>query len=154
MILKVFSNLYDSVILWETEPKGTNKGEGKAIGKRWAGACSKRLPRSCSQQLEEPPWPCWSWAPAAPVAWGAATELGVTTPVGEANPWGAETEGFGVNPELCHLMVTAAKAAFNLRISNEPFLVCESEIQQSTSPHWLLYHLGQEVVIDSLQELP
>ncbi|KAK4806246.1 hypothetical protein QYF61_013390 [Mycteria americana] len=58
------------------------------------------------------------------------------------------------DPELHHLMVTAAKAAFDLHIPNEPLLVGEQEVQQSTSPHWLLCHLGEEVVIDALQELP
>ena len=35
-------------------------------------------------------------------------------------------------------MVTAAKAAFDLHIPNEPLLVGEYEVQQSTSPRWLL----------------
>ncbi|KAK4807231.1 LOW QUALITY PROTEIN: hypothetical protein QYF61_024351 [Mycteria americana] len=55
------------------------------------------------------------------------------------------------DPELHHLMVTAAKAAFDLHISNEPFLFCEYGVQQSTSPWSLLCHLDQEAVVDALQ---
>ncbi|PKU43982.1 hypothetical protein llap_5701 [Limosa lapponica baueri] len=58
------------------------------------------------------------------------------------------------NSELHHLMVTAAKAAFDLHIPSEPLLFGEYEIQQSTSPHWFLYHLEEEAIINALQELP
>lgn len=57
-------------------------------------------------------------------------------------------------PELHPLTVTAAKAAFDLRIPNKPLLVGRSEVQQSTSPRWPLYRLGEEVVADALQEPP
>ncbi|KAK4807192.1 hypothetical protein QYF61_024312 [Mycteria americana] len=59
-----------------------------------------------------------------------------------------------VDPELHHLMVTAAKAAFDLHIPDEPLLVGEYEVQQTPSPRQLLYHLGQEVVVDAVQEPP
>ena len=39
-------------------------------------------------------------------------------------------------------MVTAAKAAFDLHTLNKPVLVSEYEIQQSTSPHGVLWCLG------------
>lgn len=50
--------------------------------------------------------------------------------------------------ELHHLMETVAKAtvAFNIHNFSQPYPVCNYEVQQSTS-HWLLCHLGQEVVI-------
>lgn len=48
----------------------------------------------------------------------------------------------------------AAKTAFNLHIPNKPFLFREYAVQQNTSPHWLPYHLGEAVVISTLQEPP
>lgn len=56
--------------------------------------------------------------------------------------------------ELQHLMYTAAKAAFDLNITDKALAVGEYEVQWSTSLHWLIYHLEEEVVINSLQELP
>lgn len=53
------------------------------------------------------------------------------------------------DPEQHYLTVTAAKAVFDLYIPNQTFLSYEYVVQQSTSP-WLLYHLGQEAVIDGL----
>jgi len=58
------------------------------------------------------------------------------------------------NPELSYLMLPAARTAFYLRIPSKTLLVDENDIQQSTSPHWLLCHMGEEVVIDVSQELP
>ncbi|GAB0209337.1 hypothetical protein GRJ2_003399400 [Grus japonensis] len=52
---------------------------------------------------------------------------------GPVDPWREEPMP-EQDPELYHLMVTAAKAAFDLHIYNELFLVCEYEVQQSTSP--------------------
>ncbi|KAK4828649.1 hypothetical protein QYF61_000297 [Mycteria americana] len=52
-------------------------------------------------------------------------------------------------PELHHLMVTAAKAAFDLHIPSEPIVVGEYEIQQSTPSHWLFYHLEEEVIANA-----
>lgn len=54
--------------------------------------------------------------------------------------------------ELQHFMVTAAKAATDLHIPNEPCIAGENKAQQSTSPHWLLYCLGKEVGINAFQE--
>ena len=51
-------------------------------------------------------------------------------------------------------MVTAVKAAFDLHIPSESLLVGEYEVEQSTCPHWFLYHLGQAVVTGALQEPP
>lgn len=48
-------------------------------------------------------------------------------------------------------MGTSAKVSFYFHILNE-CLVGEHEIQQNTSPQWLLYHLSDEFVIDTLQE--
>ena len=56
--------------------------------------------------------------------------------------------------ELYHFMVTAAKAALGLHIPHQPLLAGENKVQHSTSPHWLLYHLEKEVIINALQELP
>lgn len=36
---------------------------------------------------------------------------------------------------------------------SHPFFVCECKVQQSTFPHYLLYHLYKEVVINALQIL-
>ena len=58
------------------------------------------------------------------------------------------------DPELHHLIVTAAKAAPSLHILNQSFFVCQYRVQQHTSPCWLLQHLCQEVIINSLQEPP
>ena len=58
------------------------------------------------------------------------------------------------DPELHHLMVTAAKATFDLHIPNEPLLVGEYKVQQSTSPSWLLYDLAEGVITNALQEPP
>ena len=51
-------------------------------------------------------------------------------------------------------MVTAAKAALELHTPHQPLLVGENEVQHSTSPHWLLYHLEKEVIINAFQETP
>ena len=56
--------------------------------------------------------------------------------------------------ELHHFMVTAAKAALELRIPHQPFLVGENKVQCSTSPRWLLHHLENEVIINTFQEPP
>lgn len=45
------------------------------------------------------------------------------------------------------LMVTAAKVAPRLLITHQYFIICKYQVQQSTSPHHLLDHLCQEVVI-------
>ncbi|GAB0184060.1 hypothetical protein GRJ2_000871300 [Grus japonensis] len=58
------------------------------------------------------------------------------------------------DPELQHLMVTAAKAAFDLHVLSELLLAVEYEVQQSTTPHWLLYQLEEKVIINALQESP
>lgn len=58
------------------------------------------------------------------------------------------------DPELCYLMVATAKAAFDPHIPHELLLVCKHKVQQSTSPYWLLCHLDQEVVTDTLKESP
>lgn len=50
-------------------------------------------------------------------------------------------------------MVTAAKAAFDYR-PNKALLVGECQVQQITSSCWLLYYLGQVVVIYVHQESP
>ena len=55
------------------------------------------------------------------------------------------------DPELHHLTVTITKVPFDLHILSEAFLICEYEVQQSTSPHWLLFHLCQEIIINALQ---
>lgn len=55
-------------------------------------------------------------------------------------------------PELQHLVVTAAKAAFDLHIPSDPLLDAEYEVQQSTSL-WPLCHKGQEAV-SALQKPP
>jgi len=52
------------------------------------------------------------------------------------------------DPELHHLMVTAGQAAFGVHSPSE------DKVQQRTSPHWLLYYLGQEVLTDALQDSP
>jgi len=49
-------------------------------------------------------------------------------------------------------MVSSAKTDFGLHIPNETLLVGMYEVPQSTSPHWLLCHLEEELVIDALQE--
>ena len=46
------------------------------------------------------------------------------------------------------------KAAFDLHIHNEPLLVDEYEVQQSSPPRWLLCHLEEEFMISALQEPP
>ncbi|KAK4832092.1 hypothetical protein QYF61_020707 [Mycteria americana] len=56
--------------------------------------------------------------------------------------------------ELHHFMVTAAKAALELHIAHQPLLVGENKVQHSTSPHWLLYHLEKEVIINTFQAPP
>lgn len=55
----------------------------------------------------------------------------------------------GGTSELCYLMVTAAKAAFDFPIPNKSLLVGEYDIQQITSP--LCLHLDEKVP-DALQE--
>ena len=55
------------------------------------------------------------------------------------------------DPELHYLLVTAAKAVFDLHIPIEPLLVGEYELQQSFSSHWLLCRLEEEVIINALQ---
>lgn len=57
-------------------------------------------------------------------------------------------------PALQHLIITAGKTAFNLHSPSESLLAGEYEVQQSTSPHWLLYELEDEVIINALQEPP
>lgn len=75
---------------WEIASEGTHKGEGKATGKRWATACSKPLPWRSSPG-------CIAARPQPPQLPGEQPGgLGVTAPVGEHDPSGAETEGFGV----------------------------------------------------------
>lgn len=49
-------------------------------------------------------------------------------------------------------MVTAFKTTFGLYIPKELFLVDKYVVQQSISPCWFLYHLGQKAVIDAVQE--
>lgn len=51
-------------------------------------------------------------------------------------------------------MVTTAKAAFDLCIPNKHLLVDEKEVQHSSSPHCLHYHLEKEVIINAFQEPP
>lgn len=51
-------------------------------------------------------------------------------------------------------MLIATKVTFDLHIPNEPFIVAEFEVQLSTPPCWLLCHVAEEVVIESLQEPP
>jgi len=50
-------------------------------------------------------------------------------------------------------MVTAGKVTFDLHILKESFLVCEREVQQSSSPCCLLGCFCLEVVMNALQEL-
>lgn len=45
------------------------------------------------------------------------------------------------DPEHYHLVITTSDAALELHIPNEPLLVCDYEVQKSTSPWWLLCHL-------------
>ena len=42
------------------------------------------------------------------------------------------------DPEVQHLIVTAAQAAFDFHIPNKPLTVDAYEVQQNISPHWLL----------------
>lgn len=74
---------------------------------------------------------------------------------GEAKVCSAELRGHDLafsltpnshDPELQDLMAGASKAAFGLRIFNEPFVVDEYVVQQSTSSCWFLYHLGQKII--------
>jgi len=51
------------------------------------------------------------------------------------------------SPELCHLMVTVAKAAPSLHISGQFFLVCKHHVQQSVLYLQILDHPCQEVII-------
>lgn len=51
-------------------------------------------------------------------------------------------------------MVTVAKTAPNLHISNQTFLVSQYKVQQHTIPHWLLHHLYQKVIVNAFQEPP
>lgn len=51
-------------------------------------------------------------------------------------------------------MLIATKVTFDLTIPNEPFIAAGFEAQLSTSPCWFLCHLGEEIVIDTLQEPP
>lgn len=69
--------------------------------------------------------------------------------------------GFGLCPavssqdtELDHLLVTTVKATFDSHILRGPSLLYKREVQQSTSPYWLLYHLGLDGLINDLQEPP
>lgn len=36
-------------------------------------------------------------------------------------------------------------------IPNQPLLVSKSKVHQHNSPHWLLHHLHQKVILDTLQ---
>ena len=58
------------------------------------------------------------------------------------------------DPELHHLIVTAAKAALSLHISNQSFFVCKHKVHKHTLPRWLLHHLHQKVIISALKEPP
>ncbi|CAM9299861.1 unnamed protein product [Bubo scandiacus] len=51
-------------------------------------------------------------------------------------------------------MITAAKAALEPHTPHQLLLVDENKVQHSTSPHWLLYDLAKEVVINTFQEPP
>jgi len=51
-------------------------------------------------------------------------------------------------------MVTAAKAAFELHMPKDLLIVGEYEVQQSISSCFLLYHLEEEVTVNTLQEPP
>ena len=61
---------------------------------------------------------------------------------------------FSQYPELQHPMVTATSAVSDVNNSNQLFPFCNYEVQQSTSHHWLLDHLCQEVIINALHKLP
>ncbi|KAK4822677.1 hypothetical protein QYF61_019044 [Mycteria americana] len=56
--------------------------------------------------------------------------------------------------EFHHFMVTAAKAALELHIPYQLLPVGENKVQHSTIPHWLLYHLEKEIIINTFQEPP
>ncbi|KAK4822575.1 hypothetical protein QYF61_017161 [Mycteria americana] len=58
------------------------------------------------------------------------------------------------DPELRHFMVTAARAALEFHIPHQPLLAGDNKVQHNTSPHWLLYHLEKEVIINTFQEPP
>ena len=49
-------------------------------------------------------------------------------------------------------MVTAAKAAFELRTPHQLFLVGEDKVQHGTFSHGFLYYLEEEVVINTCQD--
>ena len=55
-------------------------------------------------------------------------------------------------PELCHLMVTAAKAAPDLHVPDWLFLVSKCDAQNSIFASWLLDHLHWDVVINAFQK--
>jgi len=51
-------------------------------------------------------------------------------------------------------MGTAAKVALDFHIPHQPLLDGETKVQHPTSPRGLLYHLEEEVVINTPQEPP
>ena len=56
------------------------------------------------------------------------------------------------HPQLRHVVVAGAQAAFELHIPKEPkLLVGEEELQRSPSPCWLLCHLEEAIVINALR---
>lgn len=72
-------------------------------------------------------------------------------------------EVWGCDPALCfasscwhpkiHQLVTiVAEAALYLHIPDRFFLLCETKVQQGISPHQLINHLCQMVVINALQK--
>lgn len=56
--------------------------------------------------------------------------------------------------ELHHFMVTATKTALEFHIPHQPLLADENKAQHSTSLHQLLYHLENEVIINTFHEPP
>ena len=81
----------------------------------------------------------------------------------EAKVCSPEVQGSGLAAHLPHcpkdlkvhyFVVTAAKAALDFHIPHQSLLVGKNKVQYRTSPRGLLYHLEEEVVINTFQEPP
>lgn len=79
----------------------------------------------------------------------------------QAQVFSPEVQGYGPaiclvpssqDSELHNLIVTAAKAGPDLHIRRQPILLYKYKFQQSISPHWLLSHLHQDIIINDLQK--
>lgn len=54
--------------------------------------------------------------------------------------------------ETSCLMLTVARAVFDLPIPSKPLVAGEYKVQPRPSPHWLLCHLSEEVVTNAFQK--